>query len=238
MPTVVCVHHLDRPDLGGAEAPLRAAGLELDERMVADHAALPDLGAVDGILTFGGTQSARDAGRDAALGAEVAWLRDAVAAGVPVLGVCLGAQLLARALGARVSRSPRRTIAWRRLELLPAAADDPLVGRLPSPVPALHWNEDVFDLPPGATELLGRTGDGVEAFRAGEAAWGVQFHPDVDAASLDRWYASYPEWLGEAGLTIEEARAADALHLAEQAVLAERLFGAFAGVVAERARAA
>jgi GMP synthase (glutamine-hydrolysing) len=237
MPTVACVHHLEQPDLGAAEGPLRGAGLDLDERMVAETADLPDLGAVDGILVFGGTQSARDAGDDPALGAEVAWLRDAVAAGVPVLGVCLGGQLLARALGATVSRSARRTIAWRRLERLPRAEDDPLLGGLPSPVPALHWNEDVFDLPPGATELLGRAGDGVEAFRAGACAWGVQFHPDVTAAMLERWYASYGDWLGQAGVDLDEARAADARHLPDQAVLADRLFGGFARVVTERAAA-
>jgi GMP synthase (glutamine-hydrolysing) len=233
MPTVVCVHHLERPDLGAAEAPLRAAGLDLDERTVAAEADLPALDAVDGILSFGGTQSARDARTDPALGAEVAWLREAVAAGVPVLGVCLGAQLLACSLGARVSRSPRRTIAWRWLEPLPAATGDALVGELPTPVPALHWNEDVFDLPPGATELFARAGDGVEGFRAGERAWGVQFHPDVSAESLARWYSSYGDWLAEAGVSLHEARAADARHLPEQEVLADRLFGAFARVVDE-----
>jgi GMP synthase (glutamine-hydrolysing) len=234
MPTLACIHHLEEPDLGTAEGPLRAAGLDLDERMVAAEADLPDLGAVDGILSFGGTQSARDVATDRALATEVDWLRDAVAAGVPVLGICLGAQLLAAALGGRVSRSARRTIAWRRLQPLPASAGDPLVGELPSPVPALHWNEDVFDLPPGATELFARAGDGVEAFRAGDHAWGVQFHPDVDASSLERWYASYGEWLGEAGVSVDEARAADARHLDDQAELAERLFGAFARVVLAR----
>lgn len=231
-PVVACLHHLDQPFLGTAEAPLRAAGLALDERRLAHGDPLPGLDAVDGLISFGGSQSARDADGDPQLGAELALLRDAVAAGVPVLGVCLGAQLLARALGAEVRRSPRRTVAWLELEPLPAAAQDPLASELPVPLPVLHWNEDVFDLPPGATELLTRAGDGVEAFRAGRSAWGVQFHPEVDAQALDGWYARYGGWLGEAGLSEAEARAADARYLPGQTVLGAQLFGAFARVVA------
>jgi GMP synthase (glutamine-hydrolysing) len=169
------------------------------------------------------------------LTAEAGLLRDAVDAGVPVLGVCLGAQLLAHALGVQVVRAPRRIVAWVELEATPAAAGDPLADALGSPARGLHWNEDCFDLPPGATELLTRHGAGVTAFRAGDAAWGVQFHPEVDAAALDRWYARYGAWLGEAGVTEAGARAEDARHLPGQTDRAERLFGAFGRVVAQSA---
>ena len=98
--------------------------------------------------------------------------------------------------------------------------------------PGLHWNEDSFDLPPGAVELLTRHGDGVTAFRAGDRAWGVQFHPEADAAALEGWYRRYGAWLAEAGVTEAEARAADAEHLPGQAQRAEWLFGAFGRVVA------
>ncbi len=234
-PVLACLHHLDRPFLGLAERPLRDAGIALDERLLVGGHALPELDDVDGLLAFGGTQSARDLDTDPVLRAEAELLRDAVDAGVPVLGVCLGGQVLARALGAEVRRASVRTIAWRELEPLPAGREDPLVGALAAPVPALHWNDDVFDLPSGATELFARRGEGVEAFRAGACAWGLQFHPEVDAAALDGWYARYGDWFGEVGITIEDARAADTRHMAAQADLAERLFGAFARVVAEHA---
>jgi GMP synthase (glutamine-hydrolysing) len=211
---------------------LRAAGLRLDERRPAQGDALPALADVDGILTLGGAQSVVDVGRDRALQAEAELLRDAVAAGVPVLGVCLGAQLLAHALGAPVRRAARRTVAWVELEAPAAAAGDPLFSPLGSAVRGLHWNEDVFALPPGATELLTGAPEGVAAFRAGERAWGVQFHPEVDGAVLDGWYAGYASWLREAGVSEGDARAADVRHLPAQAVLAERLFGAFARLVA------
>ena len=234
MATLACVHHLEQPFLGLAEAPLRRAGVTIDERHLARGDALPALEEVAGIISFGGSQSVLDVERDPVLQAEAALLRDAVAAGVPVLGVCLGGQLLAHALGAPVRRAPRRTVAWVELAALPAAAEDPLFAPLGSPVAALHWNEDVFALPPGATELLAGASPGVAAFRAGERAWGVQFHPEVDGPALDGWYARYATWLHEAGVAEADARAADARHLPGQARTAELLFGGFARLVAAR----
>jgi GMP synthase (glutamine-hydrolysing) len=222
---VTCLHHLAQPFLGLAEAPLRAAGLEIEERNVAGGDPLPDLEELQAIISFGGAQSA--VGPDEELVEEVQLLRRAVVNGFPVLGICLGGQLLARALGAEVRRSPRRTVAWHALDPLDA---DPLIHE---PMVALHWNEDVFDLPPGAFELLGPRREGVEAFRFGPRAWGLQFHPEVGGDTLDGWYATYGDWLAEAGVTEEEARAQDRVHLGAQEAQAERLFGAFARIVRE-----
>jgi len=226
------LHHLDEPFLGLAERPLRDAGLTLDERRLLHGDVLPELGEVDGILSLGGSQSVVDIDRDPLLTAEARLLRQAVDERVPVLGVCLGGQLLAHALGARVVRAPRRTVAWVEVEATPAAAGDPLAEALGSPVRGLHWNEDAFELPAGATELLTRYGQGVTAFRAGDRAWGVQFHPEVDAAALDGWYGRYGAWLGQAGVAEADARAADAENLPGQEERAERLFGTFGRIVA------
>ena len=234
MTTVACLHHLDRPFLGHAEAPLRAAGLTVEEYDVARDRALPELDEVDGLISFGGAQSAVDLFAEPALQAEADLLARAVASGVPVLGLCLGAQLLARALGAPVRRSGR-TVAWLRLERLPGASSDPLISALPPVVPALHWNEDVFDLPPGAVELLGPRVEGIEAFRAGTSAYGLQFHPEVDSTVLERWYVDYASWLAEAGVAERDARAADAVHQRAQADIAHRLFTAFASIVTRNA---
>src|SRR5206468_1179891 len=106
-PRLVCLHHLDQPFLGLADRPLRAAGLELDERRLAAGDPLPELGELDAILTLGGSQSVRDIAGHEALRAEAELLRDAVAGEVPVLGVCLGGQLLAHALGGEVRRQDR-----------------------------------------------------------------------------------------------------------------------------------
>ena len=122
---------------------------------------------------------------------------------------------------------------------LPAADGDPLFGELPETVSFVRWNEDAFELPAGGVELLQRTGAGADAFRVGgSAAWGVQFHPELDGDMLDGWYAGYPDTLLQAGVSEADARAADAAHAAGQEALAAALFGGFARVVLAREAAA
>jgi len=239
-PRIAVLHHLERPFLGHAGAVLGAAGVVLDERDVRGGDALPDLSEVDGIVSLGGEQSVLDIDDEPALGAEAALLRAAVQRDVPVLGVCLGGQLLAHALGGGVLRRPRRLVAWVPLEPLDAAREDPLLGALPEGAAGLHFNEDGVKLPPGAVELLRGGEHGAEAFRVGSMAWGVQFHAEVDADVLDGWYRDWPHALAQAGVTETQARAGDARHLPGQRALSEALFGGFARVVASlrpRARA-
>jgi GMP synthase (glutamine-hydrolysing) len=235
---VAVLHNLDDAFTGHAGPALRAAGIELDERFLKEGDWLPALEDVDGLLVLGGDQSVRDIADEPLLTAETDLLREAVARELPVLGVCLGAQLLAHALGGSVSRLPRRMVAWTPIEPLTAAAGDPVLGALPEGAFALHWNEDGFEPPPGAVELLRRCGTTAEAFRYGDRAWGVQFHPEVDPESLEGWYRTGYQELSQAGVTEAQARAADAVHLSGQRALSEALFGGFARVVAARAVAA
>jgi GMP synthase (glutamine-hydrolysing) len=237
LPVIACLHNLEDAFTGHAGEAIREAGVELDERRLRDGEPLPALDEVDGLLSLGGEQSVLDIDSDPVLAAEAALLAEAVSRGIPVLGVCLGAQLLAHALGGQVSRLPQRLIRWTPIEPLPAAAGDPVVGALPAGAVALHWNEDGFEPPAGSVELLARPAGTAEAFRFG-SAWGVQFHPEVDPVGLDGWYRSGLAELGEAGLTEAEARAADAQYLPAQPALAAALFGGFARLVAARCVAA
>jgi GMP synthase-like glutamine amidotransferase len=197
---------------------------------------LPVPGTFDALVSLGGDQSVRDIEQYDYLEAEAALLREEAERGTPVLGVCLGGQLLAHALGGTVDRLPARIVTWAPVEKLPAAEGDPVLGDLPDPVRALHWNEDGFTIPPGGTELLTRAAAGGEAFRWGDNAWGIQFHPEADAAILDSWYADV-EWLKEAGVEEAAAREADRAHLPGQRATAEGIFGGFARFVMRRAPA-
>jgi GMP synthase (glutamine-hydrolysing) len=231
---VAVLHNLTDAFTGHGGPALCAAGVELDERRLLHGDALPAVTEADGIVALGGDQSVRDNAESPLLQAEAELLREAIERGVPVLGVCLGAQLLAHTLGGSVARLPKRMVAWAPIEPLPAAAGDPVLGALPAGAMALHWNEDGFEPPPGAVELLRRPRGTGEGFRYGDSAWGVQFHPEVDPENLEGWYRTGYQELSEAGVTEKEARAADALHLAGQRALSEALFGGFARVVAAR----
>lgn len=233
MKRVAVIHHLERPFLGNAAAPFADGGVELAEHDLRRGDELPALSDVSGLLVLGGEQSVREIRSYDYLEREAELMRDAVDAGVPVLGVCLGGQLLAHALGGQVTRMERRMVVWAEVERLPAADGDPVFGALPRRIRALHWNEDSFTLPPGGVELLTRAGPGVEAFRAGDRAWGIQFHPEADAEALESWYADGEEWLAEGGISEEEARTADRRYLSGQTGVANALFGGFASVVAQ-----
>ncbi len=227
-PVVAVLHNLQRPFLGHAGPALEAAGARLDERFLRDGDPLPALGEVDGIVALGGEQTASDP----ALAGQAALLREATERGVPVLGVCLGAQLLAHAHGGSVRRLERRHLDWLALDPLPAADGDPVLGGLPPGAAGIHWNEDGFTLPPGAVELLRSPAGSGEGFRAGERSWGVQFHPELDEDALEHWYAEWGYALGEAGVTEAAARAADREHMPGQRALSEAIFGGFGRVVA------
>lgn len=189
---------------------LTAAGLSLDERCVLEGDPLPAVSDVAGAVFMGGPMNVDEVERYPGLLAEREWLTSAFAADLPVLGVCLGSQLLARALGSSVRPGPAPEIGWAPVEVFDAA--DPLVGALAPQTSVLHWHGDVFDLPDGAELLASSERTQVQAFRAGNA-WGTLFHAEADAALVDRWLAE-PEMAVEAPAGV----AADAASLSEDLV--------------------
>jgi GMP synthase (glutamine-hydrolysing) len=155
---------------------------------------LPDHAEVSGAIVMGGPMNVDDVQRFPALAAEREWLAAAVTRQTPVLGICLGAQLLARALGAEVRAGEGPEIGFAPVEIHDPA--DPIVGGLAPKTSVLHWHGDVFDLPDGAVHLASSTQTKIQAFRRGNA-WGLLFHPEADTRLLDAWL-SEPEMAEEA----------------------------------------
>ncbi|GAA1929241.1 GMP synthase [Nocardioides lentus] len=173
---------------------LAQAGCDLDVvepwRSDPSSAALPDdLAGHDGLLVLGGSMGAHDDADVAWLGPVKALVRDAVARRVPTLGICLGHQLVAVALGGRVDRNPAgQTVGLTPVRWTPEAVADPLVGPLASPRRGVHWNDDVVVAEPPGAVALARGADGtLQVARFAETAWGVQLHPEADRAVVEEW---------------------------------------------------
>jgi GMP synthase-like glutamine amidotransferase len=169
------------------------AGVELLTVAVDEGEALPPLNDVDAIVAMGGPMSVNDEERLPWLRGEKRLIADAVRAGVPFFGACLGVQLLAASLGACVYAGPAPEVGLMPVTLTDAAAEDPLFAGLPRELPTLQWHGDTFDLPPGAVLLASSPAFANQAFRYGPTAYGVQFHLEVSAELLAEW-AKVPEY--------------------------------------------
>ena len=154
---------------------------------------LPDRDEIDAIVCMGGPMSATDDAELPWLAEEKAYIAGAVRDGVPFWGVCLGVQLLAASLGARVYPGPAPEVGVLPVELTEEATADPVFAQLPREFLTLQWHGDTFDLPQGAVHLAGSPTYPNQAFRVGRSAYGVQFHIEV-SPDLARQWAEVPEY--------------------------------------------
>lgn len=156
---------------------------------------LPDWRAYGALVVMGGAMGVDEEALHPWLVPEKRLIVEAVRAGVPYWGVCLGAQLLAESLGARVTRAPRPELGVLGVELTAAAAEDPVFCELPPSFRTLQWHRDTYELPPGAVQLARSTDCEQQAFAIGRA-YGVQFHLEVDARLMGEWIG-VPEYVAE-----------------------------------------
>jgi GMP synthase (glutamine-hydrolysing) len=138
-----------------------------------------------GLIIMGGPMSAND--DLPGLRDELRFIEKALGEGLPLLGICLGSQLIARALGARVYRNNELEIGWERVWFTEAARDDALFGGRTSPETFFHWHGDTFDLPSGALRLAYSDKCQQQAYRYGSKTYGIQFHPEITAEMIADW---------------------------------------------------
>ncbi len=155
-----------------------------------DDLTAPALGAADLLIVLGGPIGAYQDELYPFLPAEIALIERRLARGLPVLGICLGAQLMARALGARVYRAGFSEIGWAPVELSDARRRDSCLAALGDD-PVLHWHGDTFDLPDGAVRLASTRRTPNQAFALGRHALALQFHIETTARGLERWYVGH-----------------------------------------------
>jgi GMP synthase (glutamine-hydrolysing) len=190
MRALAIVHQRDTGPGIFAEA-IRETGATLEEWVLPEGAAPPgDPLGYDAVLTLGGGMNVDEEARHPWLADERALLEELLERQVPLLGLCLGGQMVAEAAGARPRRAARPEIGWYELELTPEGGDDPLFCRLGSPIEVFEWHSYEFPLPPGAVPLA-RNELCLQAFRHGELAWGLQFHPEVTGTIVEGWIDDY-----------------------------------------------
>jgi len=218
---VLAFRHTPVDDLGLIAPALASGGVACD---YADLYAGPSgecrVSEAGALIFMGGPMSAND--DHPYLQREIEYIRDAANRGQMVLGVCLGAQLIAKALGARVYPNPVKEIGWAPVSFAPAAANDPLFAGLREPEMIFHWHGETFDLPPGAELLASSDACVNQAFRISPRIYGLQFHLEVTPAMIAGWCRD-DEACGEAREVTQPIDPHQ--HAARSAKLAETVFG-------------
>lgn len=231
MSTAIALRHVAFEDLDAFAPALAARGFALAYR----DAALDDLGADELfdarlLIVLGGPIGAYEEAAYPFLGPEIALIARRLAAGRAVLGICLGAQLMARALGARVYPAAVKELGWAPVALGPAGRGSCLAP-LGAQAAVLHWHGDTFDLPAGAEHLAATATTPNQAFAWQAHGLALQFHLEVTARGLERWYVGHAleiattPGMSVARLRAEAAQAAPSLAAPARAVLARWLDG-------------
>lgn len=232
MPRLLVFQHSAREPLGILDPLIRKARFRVRYvNFSRQPDALPDVGKYNGLIVLGGPMNVDQQHLYPHLTTEIASIQEALRREIPILGICLGAQLLAAALGANVRPNAVREIGWYRLHPTAAAQSDKLCRHFDGSQHVFQWHAYTFDLPPGAVHLASTPTCPNQAFRFGERAYGLQFHLEADQQLVERWL-HVPEYRAEAEASGPEHHLDHILRethgrAPQSTEIAERVFGDF-----------
>ena len=216
-------------------APARAGGWAIEHWRPNAGEARPSLDGVDAVVAYGGTMNPDEDARLPWLGDVRAALSEAVERDCAVLGICLGAQLLSQALGAKATRLEQPELGWLQVEVTPAGAEDALLGPLAPSCEVFQWHDYGCDLPAGALPLARSARAPQQAYRFGDAVWAVQFHIEVDADSVAHWTGVGAEIVRARGAEPADLVARARAYEAEYVAIARAFMSRFLTVARSRA---
>jgi len=206
------VQHVAHEGPGLIAEALAEGGIPYEVVRVDRGDLLPDHRSIAGLVVMGGPMGVHDGDVHPWLGSERELIGEVVAAGGPVLGVCLGAQQLAAALGADVTTGPTEEAGIGQVELTAAGRKDPVTGPEygglgENSIPCVHWHRDTFSLPPGAVHLAASRRYPHQAFRWGQVVYGLQFHVEVDRSLAEMWKPYLPPGISLDGPRLAQVEA-------------------------------
>jgi GMP synthase (glutamine-hydrolysing) len=234
MPRLLVFQHVAAEPLGTLDALIRARGHRIRfHNFERDPDAQPTVDRYRGLIVLGGPMNVEDQDRRPHLKTELRAIEAALRQGKPVLGICLGAQLLAHVLGAPVRRLEEPEIGWYDLATTAAGRADPVIGVLGERSPVFQWHGRAFDLPSGAEQLARTDTCEHQAFRWGASAYGFQFHLEAEAAMIERWLdlPVYRDELAARGRDEQAIRAATGNLIARNQNLAKTAFNNFLDLI-------
>ena len=188
MKKLLVVQHVPHEILGTLNPLLKRSGFRIRYVNFGRHPqAAPNLEGYHGLIILGGPMSVNDTHQFPHLAIELKLIEQAMKMDLPVLGICLGAQLIAKTLGARVYPSAEKEIGWYDVTPTGAAENDPLLANFRGREKIFQWHGDTFDIPRGTVHLAVSPLCANQAFRYGTSVYGLQFHLEVDEAMINRW---------------------------------------------------
>jgi len=233
MAKIYVLQHHPVENLGTIAEALEGAALAWQYVRVNDGQPVPEnMKGAGGLIIMGGPMGVHQTDRYPWLRDEMKLIEDAIKSNLPVLGVCLGAQILAAALGSKVERNPNgKEIGWHPIRLSDSAKDDRLMRDLPATMTPFHWHGDIFELPPGAVSLASSDKTPCQAFRHGDKAYGFQFHIEVTEDGVAAMANAFAKELVRENIPAERmiAQAAEFLTSLEKA--SDRVFSRWAAPV-------